>query len=49
MEGSVKMKESFVSRLRKGMEIRDMKQADLAERTDSEYPDNILNLTDYVL
>ena len=27
------MKESFVSRLRKAMEIRDMKQADLVERT----------------
>ena len=33
MEGSVKMKESFASRLRKAMEIRDMKQADLVERT----------------
>lgn len=33
MEGSVKMKESFASRLRKAMEIRDMKQADLVEKT----------------
>jgi len=34
MEGCVKkVKKLFVSRLRKAMEIRDMKQADLVERT----------------